>query len=109
MISSRLVKTFLIIAIVIANIGCDQVSKKVVRRNIEPYESIHFLNIHLTITHVENTGAFLSAGDSLSKTAKNILLAILPVIALVLGTAYVFTKHNLSNPLLIGFCFVIGG
>jgi len=104
-----MIKTFLILAIVIVNIGCDQVAKKMVRHNIKPYETIHLLNNHLTVTRVENTGAFLSTGDSLPKTAKNILLSILPVIALVLGSIFIFTKQNMPTSMLIGFCFVIGG
>src|SRR6266498_4197873 len=95
MSTPRLVKTFLILAIVIVNIGCDQVSKKMVRHNIKPFETIHLLSNHLTVTHVENTGAFLSTGDSLPKTAKNILLSLLPLIALVLGTVFIFSKQNL--------------
>lgn len=109
MSTPRLIKTLLILAIVIANIGCDQVSKKMVRQNIRPYETIHLLRNHLTVTRVENTGAFLSAGDSLPKAAKNILLSLLPVIALVFGTIFVFTKQNLPTSMLAGFCFVIGG
>jgi len=109
MSTPRLVKTFLILAIVVANIGCDQVSKKMVRQNIKPHETIHLLSNHLTVTRVENTGAFLSAGDSLPKTAKNILLSLLPVIALVLGTIFIFSKQNLPTSMLAGFCFVIGG
>jgi len=109
MSTPRFVKTLLIILIVIANIGCDQVSKKIVRQNIRPYETIHLLNNHITVTHVENTGAFLSAGGSLPKTAKNILLAILPVIALILGSIFIFTKKNMPVSMLAGFCFVIGG
>src|SRR5437773_6767016 len=105
----RLVKTFLILAIVIANIGCDQVSKKMVRHNIKPYETIHLLSNHLTVTRVENTGAFLSTGDSLPKAAKNILLSILPVIALIFGSIFIFTKQNMPISMLTGFCFVIGG
>ena len=109
MITPRLVKIFLILALVIANVGCDQVSKKMVRHNIKPYETIHLLSNHLTVTRVENTGAFLSTGDSLPKAAKNILLSILPVIALIFGSIFIFTKQNIPTSMLIGFCFVIGG
>ena len=109
MSTPRLLKTFLILTIVVANIGCDQLSKKIVRRNMKPYETIYLLSNHITVTHVENTGAFLSTGDSLPKVAKNILLAILPMLALVLGTIFIFSKQNIPTSMLIGFCFVIGG
>ena len=105
----HIIKTVLILSIVIINIGCDQVSKKIVRRNINPYETIHLLSNHITITNVENSGAFLSAGDSLPKTAKNILFSILPLIAVGLGFIYVLSKQNISIPLLLGICFVLGG
>ncbi len=97
------------LAVIIINIGCDQVSKKIVRQNIKPYETIHLLSDHLTVTHVENAGAFLSVGDSLPKTAKNILLSLLPVIALVFGMIYIFSRPHIPTGMLAGFCFVIGG
>lgn len=107
--TQRWIKTFLIFAIIIVNIGCDQVSKKIVRENVKPYETIHLLNNNITVTHVENTGAFLSAGDSLPKATKHILLSILPVIALLFGTIFIFSKPNMPISMVTGFCFVIGG
>jgi signal peptidase II len=107
--TKRWLKIILILLIIIANIGCDQVSKKIVRQNISPNETIHLLSRHVTITNVENTGAFLSLENSLSKTSKNILLSLLPFMAVMLGLLYVLTKQNLPNPRLAGFCFVIGG
>ncbi len=58
--TKSLIKIFLIVLIVIVNIGCDQVSKKIIRQTItiHPYEAIHLLNNHLTVTRVENSGAF---------------------------------------------------
>jgi signal peptidase II len=107
--TKRWIKIILVLAVIIINIGCDQVSKKIVRQAIAPNESISLLGNHLTVTNVENAGAFLSLGDSLSKTGKSILLSFLPVIAIVLSLVYVFYKQNLANLMLAGFCFVIGG
>ena len=61
------------------------------------------------VTRVENSGAFLSAGDSLPNSAKKILLSFIPLIAVVVGFIYVLRKPNISNNILAGFCFVIGG
>jgi len=109
MTTKRSIKIILILFVILINIGCDQVSKKIIRQNITPNGTIHLLSRHITITNVENTGAFLSLGNSLTKTSKNILLSLLPFIAVMLGLLYVLTKQNLPNPLLAGFCFVIGG
>jgi len=104
----RIFRTLLILIIVIGNIGCDQVTKTIVRNNIAEKEVIS-LGKHFLLTKVENTGAFLSLGDSLSEFTRTLLLSALPVLLLALGFHYLLTNKNLSKTKLIGFCFVIGG
>ena len=58
---------------------------------------------------VENSGAFLSFGDSLSKSVKNILLSVLPVIALAFALVYIFRKETINTVSLIAICCIIGG
>jgi signal peptidase II len=108
MTTKNIIRTVLILLIITVNIGCDQFSKKMVKRSVLPYETIHVLNDHVTVTRVENSGAFLSAGDSMSKASKQIFLTLIPIIAMVLGLAYLFLKP-VSNNMLVGLCFVIGG
>jgi len=103
------VKVILVLFTITVNIGCDQVSKRIIRQNLRPTEAIHLFSNHVTITRVENSGAFLSLGDSLPATIKTLLLSFLPIVTLTLGVFYVVTKHHFQNFLLIGFCFVIGG
>jgi len=91
------------------NIGCDQVSKHIVREKISSNTQIGYLNNHLLITKIENTGAFLSLGDSLSKPVKNILLTILPFFALTFGFFYLLLKRNILPITNVGFCFILGG
>jgi signal peptidase II len=64
---------------------------------------------YLTLTKVENTGAFLSLGNSLPQEMKRIILVILPMLALGFAIVYMLTKNNLSNLTLTGICFVVGG
>jgi signal peptidase II len=108
MATKNIIRTILILLIISVSIGCDQFSKKIVKRSVLPYETIHVLNDHLTVTRVENSGAFLSAGDSMPKASKQIFLTLIPVIAMVLGLVYLFLKP-VSNSMLMGLCFVIGG
>ena len=108
MTTRSIIRIVLILLIITVNIGCDQFSKKIVKRSVLPYETIHVLNDHLTVTRVENSGAFLSAGDSMSKASKQIFLTLIPVIAMVLGLVYLFLKP-VSGNMLVGLCFVIGG
>src|SRR6476661_2046784 len=108
MIAKNIIRIILILLIITVNISCDQFSKKIVKRSVLPYAAIHVLNDHLTVTRVENSGAFLSAGDSMSKSSKQIFLTLIPVIAMVLGLVYLFLKP-VSGNMLVGLCFVIGG
>jgi signal peptidase II len=100
---------FLVLLIVALNTGCDQVSKIIVRENINYNEQISIIKNHLILTKVENTGAFLSTGNDLPYALRLILLSILPVIVLGFGLYYLIVKVNLPKIMQIGLCFLIGG
>lgn len=98
------------LAIVFANIGCDQISKSVVRGNLEYHERIQLFGDNVVLTKVENTGAFLSLGDSLDPAMKNLLLLALPVLSLMFGLGWLFFQSNkLDKAALIAWCSIIGG
>lgn len=107
--SKRILRTGLVLAILTLNIGCDQISKTVVRQSIDYHEKIGLLNNYVTLTKVENSGAFLSLGNSLSGPVRSILLIILPLLALGFGFVFLLTKANLPKNFLLGLGFVIGG
>ena len=107
--SKRLIRTLLIILVLGFNIGCDQVSKSMVRAKVGPYESIGFLYNHITLQHVENTGAFLSMGDNLSGVLRMLLLNVLPLIAVVAGFVYILIKPDINSIPLLGIIMIIGG
>lgn len=92
-----------------ANIGCDQISKTIVRKEIAYNESISLIDKYLTLTRVENFGAFMSAGSSLPFFIRFILLSFLPMIFLSYGLYLILNRTNLSKVQVIGWCFVIGG
>jgi len=98
-----------ILLLVIANAGCDQISKHAARQNISYYETIEVIGKHLVLTKIENSGAFLSTGDSLAGSVKFIFLSLLPLIALFYGIYYLIKNTNLPRLLVLGICFVIGG
>jgi signal peptidase II len=102
-------RILLILSIIVTNIGCDQVSKKIVRNKMAADENISFIGNHLTVTRVENSGAFLSLGDALPRATKNILLSVLPLLILAFVFVYTLTKNTISPIPLTGLCFIIGG
>ena len=107
--SNKILRGAIILFILALNIGCDQVSKSIVRKHMTEYQVIGFISNHVTLEKVENTGAFLSLGDSLGGPLRYIILMILPLIAVAWGLWYILTKPNMSNYKLVGIIFIIGG
>ncbi|WP_214226302.1 signal peptidase II [Pedobacter sp. B4-66] len=109
MITRELLSRLLILSLVLFNIGCDQVTKSIVRENVGYNENIKIISDHFTLTKVENSGAFLSSGDWLPGPVKFVLLSLLPLLVLGYGIYFVMTKTEMSKLFLTGICFVIGG
>lgn len=106
------VKGFLRIIVILLllgiNVGCDQVSKSIVRKKLHYYDQVAFLHNHFTIIKVENTGAFLSLGNTLSGPLKMILLNLLPLLAVVVGLVFILTRE-LTRTTLFSVILIVGG
>ena len=107
--NSKVIRTLAIVGILILNIGCDQISKSIVRERLQYHEEISLVKNYFTLTKVENPGAFLSLGDSLPAPFRFVLLSLLPLAILGFGLGLLFMKTNLPKATLLGFTFVIGG
>lgn len=100
---------FYVILLVLLNIGCDQISKKVVRDNVSEADFIPIIDNHLILTNVENTGAMLGFGENLSPILKIIFLQGLPLIVLLVLLYRTLTKTSMNPWVILAFAFVIGG
>ena len=106
---SGLAGKVLILVIILLNVGCDQISKSIVREHVDYYENIKVFSPYVTLTKVENSGAFLSMGDALHSGIKFVLLLMMPVAVLAAGIYFVMSRKDLSPALIFGICCVIGG
>ena len=102
-------RSIFIIALILINIAIDQVSKFLVRTNVESFSETQILGDKFILTNVENAGAFLGMGSDLNPTLKTILLLILPILVLGLVLYHVFKDKTMDRVSLIGFCCIIGG
>lgn len=105
----RVISTVTILTILSCNIGCDQITKNIVRKRIAYDEQISLLDNYITLTKIENSGAFLSLGASLPKLAKVLLLTMLPLTLMCVAVFYLVTKVSLSRHKIWAICFIIGG
>lgn len=103
------IKLIFLTIFLLLNIGCDQISKNIVRHKIGEYEQISIIKDRFTLLKVENSGAFLSLGDQLPYIFRLIILSGLPILFLGYGLYFLFTKRNLQSSVQIALCFLIGG
>lgn len=106
---NKTIRILFVLSILLAQVGCDQISKKVVRQNIEDRQQISVVDNFITLTKVENPGAFLSLGNSLPKTVRIILFIAFPVLLLFAAFIYLFRSKGLSIYGQTGVAFLIGG
>lgn len=100
---------FYIILLVLLNIGCDQISKEVVRKKVSSKDYIELIDEHFILTNIENKGAMLGFGENFSPLVKIIFLQGLPLVVLLILLYRTLTKTDLNNWLIVAFAFVIGG
>lgn len=106
---NKFARAVIILFILALNIGCDQVSKSIVRKDIPDNKVIGYLGNHFTLEKAENTGAFLSLGDSLGGPLRDVLLLILPLLAIAGALVYVLINTKLTRYTLLGIILIIGG
>lgn len=105
----KLSRTVGIILLIAFNIAIDQISKVIVRANIDPTDRINVIGDTFLMMNVENTGAFLGMGSDMNPTLKVIFLLILPVLVLGYLIYYIITNKELDKWSLIALSCIAGG
>jgi signal peptidase II len=97
-----------LIVLIGMTVGCDRVSKHFAARELagEPRQS--FLADTVRLEYAENTGAFLSFGDSWSPAARHGVFTIGTGLVL-LGMVAAAIRFRLSGPALVGLALYFAG
>ena len=108
-------RSIYIILVIVSTIVVDQISKVLVRANIEPRtetsigERIQLIGENFIMMNVENEGAFLGMGSEFSGPLRIVLLLILPILVLGFVLRYILKDKSLDNWSLFAFASIIGG
>ena len=105
----KVLRAFMIVLLIAANIACDQVTKNVAREEISDTDRIEVLGKNLMLMKVENKGAFLGLGKDLPMWLKNVLLLGLPAIVMVGLFFYLLFNNKLSRNTVVALAFIVGG
>ena len=102
------IKILFFLTCCLAFIGCDRVTKDLAKEHLKDKPGHSYLNNTVKLQYVENTGAALSLGDELPKTASLVLLSLIPLIILLVLFIYSIRnsgKFNLFKMLLFALIF----
>ena len=99
----------LILLIIFANIGCDQISKDLARKNLEYHESVPVIGDYLVLIKEENEGAFLGMGSDMSPILRTVLLLVLPCVVMIAVFVYLLRNKQMSMINLWALSFIVGG
>ncbi len=102
-------RSIYIILVIILTIAVDQISKIIVRTQLEFEKYVNILDESFRLIWVENPGAFLGMGSELNGTLRIILLIILPILVLGFVLRHIFKDKSLDNWSLFAFASIIGG
>jgi signal peptidase II len=103
------IRSLVILLIVFANTGCDQISKAVVRENVQFHEQIELYSDNFILTKVENRGAFFGLGENLPPLVKNVALSLVPILAMLAILTFTLTREGLPKVMVFGLACMVGG
>ena len=105
----KIKRTFFIVLVVFFSIGCDQISKRIVRNNMNKNEIIHLLKDNIVLKRAENTGVAFGLGANSPLYLKIFYLELIPISILLFLFRTVVIDKEFSKLTITGAAFVIGG
>ncbi|NCI51044.1 signal peptidase II [Sediminibacterium roseum] len=91
-------------------ISCDRVTKDLAKKHLMNKPTVSYFNKTVQLMYVENTGAAMSFGDGLPKTAGLWLLGILPLAFLLYLSVYILRQTEQMRAMKVfSFALIISG
>ena len=102
-------RAIVVLAIVVASVGCDQATKQIAVSKLKPVDRIEIAGDFFALQYAENHGAFLSLGAGLSREARFWIFTVFTGVVLVALTYYVFMSVELHSPDVIAIALLLSG
>lgn len=90
-------------------VGCDQLTKGVVRANVGLGEGASYLGDTVRLTHVENPGAFLSLGESLPDDVRSAIFIVAVGLISFGALLAAFFVRNLTRMQIMALSLIASG
>jgi len=109
MTSVRIRRLVLLLPVVLASVGCDQLTKVVAIKTLKGEPAIDFLGGLIRFVYAENPGAFLGMFGGLSQGARTGILVFGVSLILVAATSAVLLARRATLLAVMGAALLVGG
>lgn len=106
---SRRCQIVWLVLLVVATAGCDQTTKHFARTKLNPFDAIMLMGGLGELRLVENPGAFLSLGDTLTPAVRTCVFTGAAGIGLLGLSVFLLSHPRLYCPGFIGLTLVLAG
>jgi signal peptidase II len=103
------IRIAVILLTVLGCVGCDQATKSIARDHLPLGQVIALFKDTVRLERTENSGAFLSLGDSLSSTARRFLFTLGGAVLVTATAIWAFRSRRISASQIVGAALVCGG
>ena len=107
--ANRLTRMGALLAVLVACVGCDQVTKSIATQKLAPLPPQLYFGGILRLEYVQNPGAFLGMGGSLSPQQRFWFLTVVNALAMVVLGYVLVTRWNMPRVRFGAWALVLAG
>jgi signal peptidase II len=109
MVSPKIRRMILLMAMICATVGCDRITKHVAVQTLASGPARSFLAGTVRLEYAENQGAFLSLGAEMSPAWRGIVLTIGPGLLMIVILLIAIRKNWTGSPAVAASLIIAGG
>jgi len=106
---TRLPRTMVIFLIILGTIACDQATKFVAKRYLQPGATFSYADDMFRLQYVENSGAFLGLGATLPDPWRHLIFTVLVGIFIFALLVYLLRSNELTPFATVCLAFICAG
>jgi signal peptidase II len=109
MTMKKLLRVLVIVFTVLANIGCDQLTKAIAQPGLKGKPPVSLLGGILVLRYAENEGTFLGLGSDLPHPMRTVFTIGLPILIIAGMIVFLARKKEMDALLVLGASCILGG
>jgi signal peptidase II len=106
---NRTTRLLIVALVIVSCVLCDQATKAIARRALDPYEKVQMLGGVVRFQYVENPGAFLSMGAGLPDGTRFLIFVVFVGGALAATLYYAIQGRSVFRAQLVSLALIAGG